>query len=96
VYDAQDKKIGRMRINVGMAGVIPAWKITELLHDPRVVPERDAAEAELAKAGDAGADLDTLADTTPEEFDRFEALTDRLLRVPKKELDEKLREATTD
>jgi hypothetical protein len=29
----------------------------------------------------------------PEEFDRFSALTDKLLRVPKKELDEKLKQS---
>jgi hypothetical protein len=48
--DDGTKVIGRVRLPTGMAAVVPAWKLGELLEEPeRVKPEREAAEAEAAE-----------------------------------------------
>jgi hypothetical protein len=97
--DLKDKGknvIGRMAVNSGMAGVVPAWKLGEILDQPKIRAAREKAEAEIlaARESSMGGVLDVLDEPSPpEEFAAFEDLTDRLLRVPKKELDEKLAES---
>jgi hypothetical protein len=85
VFDGA-RKIGRMRISSGMAGVVPAWKLADLLNKEETRMARDKAEKELSKVDEGAAVLDT---SRPDEFRDFEALAKKLVRVPKRELDEK-------
>lgn len=51
----------RVRANSGMAGVVPAWKLNELLEIPKLVRKREEDEKILEqqiKEGDAGTTLD--------------------------------------
>ena len=85
-----------IRLNTGMAGVIPAWKLTELLNDPEVldVRQEEAGKRERKRLESPGeATLDGAVEAEPSEFDRFEKLTGDLLKVPKSELDEKRKKA---
>ena len=85
VFDDNKKKIGRMRVSTGMAGVVPAWKLTDLLNEKDTKMARDKTERQLAeKEGAAVLDASQL-----EEFAQFEDLTRKLVQVPKRELDEK-------
>lgn len=87
----------RVPINAGMAIVIPAHKITEMLMSDAYVNSREEAHEEAVGRADAMRPAGTpdAADEPTErgEFERFEELTDKLLRVPKKELDDKLKES---
>jgi hypothetical protein len=58
-------------------------------------PVLDGYVAEAARILDAEQEptADAPLSNADEEFERFEELTDKLLRVPKKELDEKLAES---
>lgn len=47
VFDA-DQKVGRMRISSGMAAVVPAWKLADLLDQEEIKMARDIAENELS------------------------------------------------
>jgi hypothetical protein len=85
VFDG-NRKVGRMRVSTGMAGVVPAWKLTDLLNEKGIKMARDKAEKQLAEKDEGAAVLDT---STPEEFAEFEELTRKLVQVPKRELDEK-------
>jgi hypothetical protein len=53
VFDG-GRKIGRMRISSGMAGVVPAWKLLDLLNRDEIRAARDKAETELAEVSEAG------------------------------------------
>jgi hypothetical protein len=54
--DAQDT---RVLLDSSLAGVVPAWKLTELLNDVQdVVKSRQRAEAQLADQSTDGAELD--------------------------------------
>jgi hypothetical protein len=87
VYDATGRKTGmRLRVNSGMAGVVPAWKLTDLLNVKAMKMARDKAEQQLSQTDEGGAVLDA---SKPDEFAQFEHLTRKLVRVPKRELDEK-------
>ena len=89
VFDG-NRKIGRMRVSTGMAGVVPAWKLSDLLHkEEAVTMARDKTEKELAKREEGAASLDA---QTEDEFAQFEDLTRKLVQVPKRELDEKRKE----
>jgi Trypsin-like peptidase domain len=78
--------------NSGIAGVVPAWRLTELLESKELTAMRDEKKQEVAKATENTA-LDSASDLGPDaQFDEFEGLTRGLLKVPKKELDEKRRE----
>jgi hypothetical protein len=85
-------------LHSGLAGVVPAWKVNELLEDDRVVALKEAHE-DLWKQGqkESGAVLDSAnasqqegegldvaapRDDSPE-LERFEKLTEKLLRVSK-------------
>lgn len=85
VFDG-NVKIGRMRVSTGMAGVVPAWKLRDLLDTKEVEMARDQAEKQLAEQDEAAVVLDT---SQPDEFAEFEDLTKKLVQVPKRELDEK-------
>jgi len=91
VYDAHGKKIGRMRVSTGMAGVVPAWKLTELLNEKGIAMARDRTEKQLAEIDEGAAVLDM---SQPDEFAQFEDLTRKLVQVPKKELDEKRKDGS--
>jgi hypothetical protein len=66
----------------GMLAAVPAWHLAELLDSPEVQDVRKKLEAD-AKKGDAELDFAT------SEFDRFEALTRKLVKVSKKQIDKK-------
>jgi hypothetical protein len=89
VYDG-DQKIGRMRVSSGMAGVVPAWKLADLLNEKDIQMARDKTEKQLAERDEGAAVLDA---SKPDEFARFEDLAQKLVQVPKRELDEKRRES---
>jgi hypothetical protein len=78
------KKFGRMRVNNGMAGVVPAWKLAELLNEEGIKMERDKTESQLTEIDEGASVLDA---SEPDEFTQFEDLTRQLIRVPKRELD---------
>jgi hypothetical protein len=88
------------QLNTGIAMVTPISDVLPIFEDERFVRYASQMD-EILRAGRreaAGSTMvDDFADDEPAdsgEFERFEDLTDRLLRVPKKELDEKLREQT--
>jgi hypothetical protein len=83
-------------INAGIAVVTPAHHIKRLIDGDEARAE--AAEYREQREPEPAATMDMLDldprdpdDTSSDEFERFESLTDRLLRVPKTELDERLR-----
>ncbi|MEA2363917.1 MAG: hypothetical protein QOD71_3062 [Thermoleophilaceae bacterium] len=93
VYQADEEtKTGdRVALNSGMAGVIPAWKLTELLEDDELARDRKQGEDDWRKQhGNTPApQLDEA--TGRSEFERFEDLTRKLVNTPKSEVDEKRR-----
>lgn len=72
----------------GMMVAVPAWRLAELLDSEVVQNVKRKAEAEAKKASE-GVNLDF----EPSEFDRFEALASKLVKVPKDELDKKLNDS---
>jgi hypothetical protein len=86
VYDDSNQRIGRMRVSTGMAGVVPAWKLTDLLNIEEIRLARGRAEQRLAEKDEGAAVLDA---SEPDAFAQFEDLTQKLVQVPKRELDEK-------
>lgn len=76
--------------NTGLAAVVPAWKITDLLWSEELKQMREEEEIALRKES-ARAEWGTTEDSAdqPGEFQRFEDLTRKLVNVPKKRLDEK-------
>lgn len=85
VFDGK-RKIGRMRVSTGMAGVVPAWKLLDLLYEEGMEMARDKTEEQLSEHDEGAAVLDT---KEVDEFAEFEDLTRTLVQVPKRELDEK-------
>ena len=79
---------------MGITSVIPAARIDELLHnDKDLVKERqEIVDQKNESAPRARRASVSLGNDEPPEFDRFEDLTGKLLKVPKKELDEKRQE----
>jgi hypothetical protein len=73
--------------NSGMMGVVPAWKIRELLELEEVAQmrkdEEQAAQAENKAKGEG-----VVLDSADENAERFKSLAKRLVRVPKEEVDE--------
>jgi hypothetical protein len=88
VFDAHKRKVGRMAVNGGMSGVVPAWKLRELLNDETkgIKMAREQAEQELAEVNEGDAVLDMAEGG---EFERFDDLASALIHVPKREIDEK-------
>jgi hypothetical protein len=86
VYDDSKQRIGRTRVSTGMAGVVPAWKLRDLLNEEGIRMARDKAEERLAEKDEGAAELDA---SKPDEFAEFEDLTRKLVQVPKREIDEK-------
>jgi hypothetical protein len=85
-------------INMGIAIVVPADRIKDVVNRREYAEARDRADREAADSLqpvlDSAQTLEMPDDEANEsEFERFEDLTDKLLRVPKKELDEKLRDS---
>jgi len=71
----------RVKADSSMAGVVPAWKVTELLNDvAEVVKPRLSAEAELANADERAEEL---AGEGQSELARYEKLRARVVTVPK-------------
>lgn len=78
-----------VRGNTGMAGVVPTWKLTELLKEPILKKQRDKDETELLERLKSSAEGTPDSDIPDNEFDRFENLARKLANTPKKEIDEK-------
>jgi hypothetical protein len=78
------------KMNMGIGIVVPIEDILRTFG-----PVLDGYVAEAARILDAEQEptADAPLSNADEEFERFEELTDKLLRVPKKELDEKLAES---
>lgn len=74
------------RYNSGIMAVVPAWKLLELLDQPKVVDVRRKYEEHIEEQG--GAEMDVAGD----EFERFREVTRKLATVPKAEVDRKLKE----
>ncbi len=70
----------------GMLVAVPAWHLAQLLDSKEVDKLKRADEAEVARRA-KGVSLD-FEPADPSEFVQFQALTRRLLAVPKKELDD--------
>jgi hypothetical protein len=71
----------------GMLVAVPAWRLAQLLDSKEPQDMKKKEEDETTKAAQ-GVNLDF----EPSEFDQFEALTRKLVAVPKKEIDEKRKE----
>lgn len=78
--------------NSGMACVVPAWKVNEILEQDEVLVSRRAeteaawAEFQQRTYPDGGAVADVVGDVVEEdgeEFDRFQELTRKLVHTPK-------------
>jgi hypothetical protein len=80
VFDG-NRKVGRMQVSTGMAAVVPAWKLRNLLDKKEVEMARDKTEKKLAERHGGAAVLDT---TGTDEFAEFEDLTRKLVQVPKR------------
>lgn len=89
VFDG-NHSVGRMQVSTGMAGVVPAWTLLDLLFEEGVKMARDKAEEQLGESDKGAAALDA---RKPDEFTQFEDLTRKLLQVSKRELDEKREES---
>lgn len=57
VFDGT-RRVGRMRVSTGMAGVVPAWKLRDLLNEEGIRMARDKTEKELAKIDEVATILD--------------------------------------
>lgn len=87
VREAESRQvIGQAVVNGGMAAIVPAWKLREMLDDKARRMERDKAEEKLRDVPRGAAVLDV---ESADEFERFEDLTKKLVAVPKTEIDEK-------
>jgi hypothetical protein len=88
------KVIGRVRLPTGMAGIVPAWKLAELLEEPeRVKPEREAAEAEAAEFNENDAvlhhvEVETVnSESDNPELENFDRTLHKLVNTPKPKRD---------
>jgi hypothetical protein len=79
----EDGKKKRVKVKSSMAGVVPAWKLRELLDVDELVKAREEAEAKLAERGPFEAELDVQTPESESEWDRFEDLTRQLVQTPK-------------
>lgn len=80
-------KAGRAKVESGMAAVVPAWKVSEVLDSEDAVKERQEAEdqAEAERAED-----DAVMDSAqPDSLDKTSDLLGKLMAVPKDEAREK-------
>jgi hypothetical protein len=77
--------------NSGMMGVIPAWKLFELLEEGELKEARDEETAEI-RAKSRHVALDEARTPDRSEFEQFDDLARKLIHVPKDELDEKRKE----
>jgi hypothetical protein len=87
----EDGKSKRVKAESSMAGVVPAWKLTELLYGDedktvkeKIVEPREEAERELAKPNENAAELDSHDESA---WDRFEDVAAKVVKVPKAEID---------
>lgn len=75
-------------VNTGVGYVIPAEFIRETLMLEELVQMRDDENARRTQRQEDGATMDAVPKNEPaSEYDRFEALTTKLVQVPKAELD---------
>jgi hypothetical protein len=82
--------------NTGLAAVVPAWKISELLWGEELKQMRDDERKEQGSQGSQWGTTEDSADRRPEEpseFERFEDLTRKVVQVPKTELDEQRKQS---
>jgi hypothetical protein len=82
VFDGS-RRVGRMRVSSGMAAVVPAWKLNDLLNSEGIKMAREKAEEQLSERDEGAAIVDV---SRPDEFAKFEDLTRKLVEVPKREL----------
>ncbi len=75
-----------VRYNSGIMTVVPAWQLAALLDSEEAVTVQRHEEERSARAG-AHVELDAPESTT-EDYDRFKRLAQRLVAVPKNEVDE--------
>jgi hypothetical protein len=92
VFDDHKRIIARMRVNSGIAAVVPAWKLLDLLDEDAVAMARDTAEEEIAKVDEGAAIQDMARGTTASPTS---GMLGKLLRVPKDETDEVHRDHQT-
>ncbi len=89
VQDEQGARVPDLyvRQNSGVAAVVPAWKITELLQIGKLKTMREEQRREFER--DTGHGVPDSAEQESTEFEKFQELTRKIVNVPKKELDEK-------
>jgi hypothetical protein len=89
--DAEGKELF-VEQNSGMMGVVPAWKLIQLLNDPEVTGMRDKVQDAL-DADTEHVIYDVAEGGDQSEFERFEDLARKLVNTPKSEIDEKRKES---
>ncbi|MCA1706021.1 MAG: serine protease [Actinobacteria bacterium] len=83
---------GFVEVNMGISVVVPAYKIMEVLMSDALAGPRAEIAAELEpKRGSMISPEATSVPSDSDEFEQFEALTQKLVSVPKWEVDEKRR-----
>jgi hypothetical protein len=91
VLDSKGEEIGRVRMNTGMAGVVPAWRIMELLNCEDLVKNRQKSEDDIrVRKSESHVSLDTSETEqvfTEEDFEK--ALRQVSRRVDSSESDSK-------
>lgn len=85
------QKVGDVGVNSGMAAVVPAWKLADLLKEFAMA--RKAAEKALDAEAEGEAVMDAANPKPADEFERFQDLTRKLVNVPKTEIDAKRKES---
>ncbi|MCA1707034.1 MAG: serine protease [Actinobacteria bacterium] len=81
---------GFVEVNMGISVVVPAYKIMEVLMSETLARPRAEAAAQLEPTrGSKVAPSATSAGGDAGEFERFEDLTQKLVNIPKREIDEK-------
>jgi hypothetical protein len=81
VYDVADQKIGRIKSSSGMAAVVPAWKIRDVVERKGVTMARQKDEEQLRADEEGAGELHS--EVPDDEFGRFENLTRKLVNTPK-------------
>lgn len=97
-FDASDQipfesDLIEVPIHAGVGVVAPVELLNQLLADESLVTMRKQKEEQIIQRSEGDAQAATADADVPDEFERFEDLTRKVLQVPKSEVDEKRKNA---